>query len=72
VTVGPPGSTPPDRRQITISARATVLMANVLVITALAGAIISTAAGALVSPFLLFAARGGATYFAGLVFYRNH
>jgi hypothetical protein len=61
-----------DERQITISTRATVLMANVLVITALGGAIISTAAGALVWPFLLFAALGGATYFAGLALYRNH
>jgi hypothetical protein len=62
----------PDERQITISTRATVLMANVLVVISLGGTIISAAAGALVWPFLLITAVGGATYFAGVAFYRHH
>jgi hypothetical protein len=61
----------PDERQVGISARATVLTANVLVVVALVGVVVSAAAGALVWPFLLFSVVAGVTYLVGLLIYRR-
>ncbi len=61
----------PDERQVDISTRATVLTANVLVVVALVGVVVSTAAGTLVWPFLLFSVVAGVTYLVGLLIYRR-
>lgn len=61
----------PDERQASIGMRATALTGNVMILVAIGGVIIATAAGTSVWPFFLFCWVGAATFVVGLVIYRN-
>jgi hypothetical protein len=59
-----------DERQASIGMRATVLTGNVMVLVAIGGVVIATAAGSSAWPFFLFCSVGAATFLVGVVIYR--